>query len=239
MSKSAFAIFLLTLSLLLAASDKKDLTETYQHKALVVMREGLGIAVCSNRETATVRPVVVLIDGDNVEFDKQSSLMKFALAMPNDAEEYNVCDDVAQEPLHKGEVLMVHHVRVAHHRLYLDVRAVSPHSITRGEGVFEHESLERGSAVLAFQQPDPKDISSVTAVVDSWVKPFDSVAAAAQVGNTASGAFVKEVKLGMSFADVEAALGPPTTKVDLGEKVLYKYKDMTVEFHDGKVTDVR
>jgi len=25
----------------------------------------------------------------------------------------------------------------------------------------------------------------------------------------------------------------------LGEKVLYKYKDMTVEFRDGKVTDVR
>jgi len=25
----------------------------------------------------------------------------------------------------------------------------------------------------------------------------------------------------------------------LGEKVLYKYKDMTVEFHNGKVTDVK
>ena len=43
----------------------------------------------------------------------------------------------------------------------------------------------------------------------------------------------------MSFADVESALGAPLTRVDLGEKVLYKYKDMTVEFHDGKVTDVR
>jgi ACT domain-containing protein len=28
-------------------------------------------------------------------------------------------------------------------------------------------------------------------------------------------------------------------KVDLAEKVLYKYKDMTVEFHDGKVSDVK
>jgi hypothetical protein len=49
----------------------------------------------------------------------------------------------------------------------------------------------------------------------------------------------KELKLGMTAADVEKILGPPLTKVDLGEKVLYKYKDMTVEFHDGKVTDVR
>jgi hypothetical protein len=32
---------------------------------------------------------------------------------------------------------------------------------------------------------------------------------------------------------------PQTTKIDPGEKVLYKYKDMTVEFHDGKVSDVK
>lgn len=44
---------------------------------------------------------------------------------------------------------------------------------------------------------------------------------------------------GMSFAEVESALGVPQTRVDLGDKVLYKYKDMTIEFHDGKVTDVR
>lgn len=43
----------------------------------------------------------------------------------------------------------------------------------------------------------------------------------------------------MPYAEVETALGVPQTRVDLGEKVLYKFKDMTVEFHDGKVTDVR
>jgi hypothetical protein len=58
-------------------------------------------------------------------------------------------------------------------------------------------------------------------------------------GNTASGAFVKEVKLGMTPAEVEDVMGLPVSKADLGEKVLYKYKDMTVEFHNGKVTDVR
>jgi xanthosine utilization system XapX-like protein len=48
----------------------------------------------------------------------------------------------------------------------------------------------------------------------------------------------KEVRLSMTPAEVEAAVGVPDTKVDLGEKVLYKYKNMTVEFHDGKVKDV-
>jgi hypothetical protein len=49
----------------------------------------------------------------------------------------------------------------------------------------------------------------------------------------------KEIRLGMDFAHVEAVLGPPETRADLGPKVLYKYKDMTVEFRDGKVADVR
>jgi hypothetical protein len=54
-----------------------------------------------------------------------------------------------------------------------------------------------------------------------------------------NGASVKEVTLGMTLARVELELGLPETKVDLGEKVLYKYKNMTVEFHNGRVTDVR
>ena len=49
----------------------------------------------------------------------------------------------------------------------------------------------------------------------------------------------KQLKSGMTFAEIESVLGPPETRADLGSKVLYKYKDMTVEFHDGKVTDVR
>jgi hypothetical protein len=59
------------------------------------------------------------------------------------------------------------------------------------------------------------------------------------LGNTSSGVFVKQVKAGMSFAEAEKALGVPLTRVELEEKVLYKYEDMTVEFHDGKVTDIR
>ena len=43
----------------------------------------------------------------------------------------------------------------------------------------------------------------------------------------------------MTFAEVEGALGVPETKVDLGQKVLHKYKDLSVEFRDGKVADVK
>jgi len=43
----------------------------------------------------------------------------------------------------------------------------------------------------------------------------------------------------MTPDEVESALGPPQTKADLGEKIIYKYEGMTVEFMAGKVVDVR
>ncbi len=49
----------------------------------------------------------------------------------------------------------------------------------------------------------------------------------------------KEISLGMTIAEIESVLGPPETKVSLDEKVVYKYSDMTVEFVDGKVADVK
>lgn len=233
-----FVLFLLFTPISLFSANKKDLVQQYKGKFVVVQREGLGVAICNTRKTANVRPVTVLIHGDNVEFDRKSALTKFALAMP--ADDYDTsCRDVGEEPLHKGEVLSVHAVHVGRGRLNLVVRVVSPHAVTRGEGAFEHESLETGSAIFAFQEPDPKDPSSVTSQVDSWLRTFDTAAEAAQFGNTASGAFVKEVKLGMTPTEVESIMGPPLTKADLGEKVLYKYKDMTIEFHSGRVTDVR
>jgi hypothetical protein len=85
------------------------------------------------------------------------------------------------------------------------------------------------------------DFNAADARVAQWFTLVDDTTSleAVRLGNTAAGVFVNQVKTGMSFAEVESALGVPQTRIDLGEKVLYKYKDMTVEFHDGKVADVR
>lgn len=48
-----------------------------------------------------------------------------------------------------------------------------------------------------------------------------------------------EIRLGMTVAEVETIMGPPKMKADLGEKLVYKYEDLAVEFRDGKVVDVR
>lgn len=141
------------------------------------------------------------------------------------------------EPLHKGEVVRSSHAAIRGKWLLIWVESLSPHSVTRGAGAFEHESPEYPAAIVMF--PAEGGYDQARTLVDHWLKPFDTQEEAAKFGNTASGAFVKEVKLGMTPGEVESVLGLPDTKVDLGKKVLYKYKNMTVEFEDGKVSDVR
>jgi hypothetical protein len=174
----------------------------------------------------------VRISGDSVDFGQQAGAGTGITG----------CGEIIPEPLHKGEIVFAKYTwfrRFKGGYFTITVQTVTPHQVKGSEGASRHERLKYGKADLIFETRDTKDYDAVAALVETWLRPFDTRAEAAQYGNTASGVYVKEVKLGMSFAEVEAALGPPQTRADLGDKVLYKYKDLTVEFHNGKVTDVK
>ena len=174
----------------------------------------------------------VRISGDSVEFGRQA----------NAGTGITGCGEIIPEPLHKGEIVFAKYTwfrRLKGGYFTITVLTVTPHQVKGGERASRHERLKYGKADFIFETNDAKDCDAVASLVESWVRPFDTRAEAADYGNTASGVYVKEVKLGMSFAEVEAALGPPPTRADLGKKVLYKYKNMTVEFRDGKVTGVK
>ncbi len=49
----------------------------------------------------------------------------------------------------------------------------------------------------------------------------------------------QSIEKGMTPDQVEAALGKPDKKVNLGSKVIYVYKDLKVTFINGKVSDVQ
>jgi hypothetical protein len=119
------------------------------------------------------------------------------------------------EPIHKGEVLKILTVRLTKNGyLGLEVQNLSPHSITRGIGAFAHPSMERGKAeVVVRAGKSGKDFNAADALAAQWFTVLDGTepADAARLGNTASGAFVTQVKAGMSFAEVESALGVPLT----------------------------
>jgi hypothetical protein len=213
--------------------DKKELSERYKGKYLVVLREGLAVGMCADLPGApSGNALDVRITGESVEFHPQTGAGAGITG----------CGEIIPEPLRKGEIVFAKFTwfrRLKGGFFTITVQNVSAHQVKRGGGASRHEHLKYGRADLIFETSDAKDYDAIASLVEKWLRPFDTRAMAAQFGNTASGVYVKEVKLGMSFAEVEAALGPPQTRADLGEKVLYKYKDMTVEFHDGKVTDVK
>jgi len=123
------------------------------------------------------------------------------------------------------------------------VERYTPHAVERGVGAFKDTYYGNVSTKLRFffnrSVMDSSNLTTVFSTIDEWVKPFDSYDEAIKVGNTVSGAFVKEIKLGMTFAEVESIFGVPQKKATLGNKVIYKYSDMTVDFVDGKVADVK
>jgi len=228
-----FLVLSLSFCLPLFAADKKELEERYKGKYLVVLREGLAVGVCEGLPGVPAGNALdVRISGEAVEFGQQAGAGTGITG----------CGEIIPEPLHKGEIVFAKYTwfrRLRGGYFTITVQTVTPHQLKGGERASRRERLKYGKADLIFETGDAKDYDAVASLVKEWLRPFDTRAEAAQYGNTASGVYVKEVKLGMSFAEVEAALGLPQTRADLGEKVLYKYKDMTVEFHNGKVTDVK
>ncbi len=227
-------LVLLLSNCLVVAQDKKGLEAQYKKKFVVVLKEGLAVGVCSqtqpNPQNSTTLPLL---------------LVNVVNGTPTYKPGFGACVSVTPEPIHKGEILQVEWLGVGKvlfqgNVCRLRVVNVSPHAIERGVGAFAHESNERGEAIIAFSLGTaPDEVGQASSLLNEWFKVFDTQDAAAVFGNTASGVFVKEIKAGMTISEVEAVLGTPQTRVDLTDKVLYKYKDMTVEFHDGKVTDVR
>jgi hypothetical protein len=237
-------LLLLLSALAASAIEKAELQAAYKGKYVVVLRDGLAVGTCA-RHPETGRgflgvkvpkaSLAVHIDGKKAEYRDQVDPWYVAAV---DIHETG-CGLVMPEPLHRGEVLHIEAVGFYRSRYFIiSVENVAPHQTERGMGALAHRSFETARASLIFTTSTPKNLDSVAADIALWLKPFETADAAAQFGNTASGVYVKQVSAGMTTAEVEAALGPPETRVDLPDKLLYKYKDMTIQFRDGKVVDV-
>lgn len=227
--KSSFFLLVFVLSIALSPkaeardSIHDDLKANYNHKFVVVLHKGLVVGFRQSDKYFNFG-AEVRVDGTHAQ------------VCPSELSCYNTIT----QPVQTKEVLQIDYVFVdrKHSQFGFDLKTTSPHSVQRGIGAFAHDSYEEGRLKLIFYSNVLDDFSAMVKEVDDWLKPFNTAAEAARFGNTASGVFVREVKLGMTFAEVEQVLGLPQTRVDLGEKVLYKYKDMTIEFRNGKVADV-
>jgi hypothetical protein len=221
---------LLLISTCIMAQDKKAIEHQYKNKFVVVLKEGLEVGLCAQPQANSKDcPLLVTVANGNLSYKAEPGFES---------------TNVMPEPIHKGEVLQVKWINVLKvlfqgQQCQLGLKNVSPHAVERGVGAFAHQSNERGDAVMIFSLDSAYATAQASALLNDWFKVFDTADEAATFGNTASGVFVKEIKAGMTIPQVESVLGTPETRIDLTDKTLYKYKSMTIEFHDGKVTDVR
>ena len=139
-----------------------------------------------------------------------------------------------------GTILGILNLKIKNDRIELFCRTAEPlHQVQRLTGI-QTKSFERTTTNLRLffdkGTMESGDLDHIYTAIDSWVKPFstleDAIAFASTLGT-------REISLGMTIAEIESVLGRPETKIFLGEKVVYKYEGMAVEFVDGKVADVK
>jgi hypothetical protein len=90
-------------------------------------------------------------------------------------------------------------------------------------------------------QPDPNGAAELSQQAQEATQGEQAVLSEAPPldGGAASGSAAPTVSLGMTTAQVQAALGPPRRVVDLGQKKMFIYDDMKVIFMDDRVSDVQ
>ena len=114
---------LMLLCLPLLAIDKKDLSERYKEKYLVVLQEGLAVGVCADLpQTPAGNALDVTITDGSVDFHPQTG---FSGGMTG-------CGELIPEPLHKGEIVFAKYTwfrpaqrRILHHYSSKSSRAPS------------------------------------------------------------------------------------------------------------------
>jgi hypothetical protein len=150
--------------------------------------------------------------------------------------------------LDKGEQLKVVGYKTAKDGINLTVETLATHNagaewIHKGGRSQYSDRLDYLRTSFEFRFDDDyladsqANLDRILAAVESYVKCFASENEA-QAFARAGGKSTTEVKLGMAESEVERALGAPKRRLDLGEKVVLVYGDMTVILRNGKVADI-
>jgi hypothetical protein len=109
------------------------------------------------------------------------------------------------------------------------------------------EYKEKAPFGVHFRFAFPIDLIESGSAYDAVIKEIDPYLlpaseykeAAKQAAVAAESAKKIDIQPGMSKEEVVKSLGEPLKTITFGSKTILKYKDMTIELQDGKVTDVK
>lgn len=156
-------------------------------------------------------------------------------------------EDLCNVELEVGQLVAITYLRITNKRIDFWCKTIEPVAVTRGIGAFKDTYAEDVSAGVFFKfdesDTNTGDPTRLMEAIEEWFVPFETYAAAKEFSNgmktdLARGQIV-DISEGMSIAEVERLLGLPEKRATIGAKIIFKYPDVTVEFTNGKVTDVK
>ncbi len=161
---------------LFAQNNRIVVEQHYRGKYVVVLREGLALGLCSERTpgwTGATKPLLTnpIVNGVVNYMYQHGTFLRPATDSPG-------CVHVVPEPFHKGEVLKVTGdaiVNMYGRRFEFYLTNVSPHSVQRGVGAFDHQSLEQGTAEVVFRldkKDNTKELIQAATFASEWFAVF-------------------------------------------------------------------
>jgi hypothetical protein len=240
-----FAFLLLCPSAFSQANVKKQLEAKYAETKGYITATPKTVLVClSDQIPATVVPTVLEIYSGaagftNVKIDIENGQIKGTFGGP------------LHTYLKKGDLLRVTMRKVHPDYVEFVLHNLNPQAITEGQQTIQRAGgtrfLDKSPRVICaqirFYFPRKvlagTDVAPVITEIERWFKSFQDRESAITFLNANSASFIPEIKIGMSLAEVEKILGPPEKKFTFPDKVVYRYKDFSVEFKENIVTDIK
>lgn len=133
-----------------------------------------------------------------------------------------------------GSLLIIERLRIKNDYIEIQTRTFESSPTNRDVPVGLN-LYERARLKFYFDRStmESDELEVVFSTIDEWLKGFDDHTQAFKYSRSISG---PRIVFGMTFAQVEEIMGLPETKESDGNRVIYRYKDMTVEFFDGRST---
>lgn len=192
---------------------------------LVVAKDGIRAAgdAIAGGLIAVYQPVKIGIRNGELEYSKRR-------IDPDDLD------------LQVADLVGIYDLKFHDDSIEIGIRSLGPHRALVPTSIYFKSRAKIGvSSMLRFyfdrELLTAGELQKIYGTIEEWLKPFESLDEAVAFSKQLTAP--REIKIGMSISEVEATLGAPLTILRLSDKTVYKYKDLAVEFTNGKVSDIK
>ena len=211
----------------LTRQEKVFLKGRFSRKILVVTKAGLAYGACQSYSGSMPRRVAMGVNispSGDVTYQPSGGWRTL----------FGGCRNVLPAPIYAGEVIFSAGAHFEGDKLIIPARLLGEHRIDLlDEGMNEKTSETpyiSGWTRLIFDLPPKISFPEAVKFLESWVQALAIARHKTRFARNRAHVDVPNLGLGMTFAEVENILGPPSARLELVELMAYVYDDFTVLF---------